>query len=238
MGGVIKIFSVLALLLLVTGAVLLNLPLRYMAADQLAALEYTDLQGASLLRGDLWLQLDPLPGLTHLVYNWCPGISPLSWCLDIEHVAFVATGRLGVSLDQQIHLSAVDLQSLDLAELGLASGLVAARIEGRVESLRFFPSDCAIKNIEHVEARLQSASIQVFGFAAGAHQLAVNTENASIRAQLSGDTFSGSVEVSAGRYEARGEMNSPESMVSMAQTFMSPLGGNRFAWQLKGDLPC
>ena len=55
---------------------------------------------------------------------------------------------------------------------------------------------------------------------------------------IGGDTFSGVMEIRNASYAAEGELLAPEQMLAMAQSLMRPLGGNRFGWEISGELPC
>lgn len=234
---VIVVAGALSLLLAVL-IVFVNLPIRLLADDSLEAIRYTDLEGASVLKGDVWIGLDDVPGLMHVVYSWCPGLSPLSWCMDLQHPAFVGQGRVSYSGTELISISNMKIESADMASLGLASGLVDARISGKIDSMKLRISGCPIRQIEHVEGQLGSNDIRIFGVSTGAHTIQLSSANSNIDARLSGNIFSGDIQLANGKYRAEGEMLAPESMTAMAQSFMSPLGNNRFGWQINGDLPC
>lgn len=226
--------------------VLVNLPVRFFLGDLLNQsgknISYTDLGGASLLEGDLWVTLDGFPGLTHLTYQWCPGLSPLNWCVDLQHSAFGLSGQFAVSdlLSESllIHVSDMDINALDIKALGIASGLIDARINGRIDRMVFELSNCPVKTIKQLQGELTSSNIQVFGFSAGAHQLSLASSESAVNARIAGSTFQGNIQVSGGAYRAEGEMRAPETMEAMARSLMRPLGGNRFGWQINGDLPC
>lgn len=218
--------------------IILNLPIRALAGDALKSVNYTDLEGANLLGGDLWVAVDELPGLTHLVYDWCPGLSPLRWCVDVAHPALVAEGKVGYTGSELIAISNLEIQSADLVALGVASGLIDARINGTIDNMKLKISGCPIRQIVALEGRLGASNISIFGISAGTHSIQLMSSGSNIEAQLSGATFSGNIQLADGKYMAEGEMLAPENMEAMAQSFMSPLGNNRFGWQINGDLPC
>jgi len=228
----------LCVFFLVLLVVLANLPVRIFIGDSIQSVSHTDLQTASFLKGDLWVDLEEIPGLTHLVYNWCPGLSPLNWCIDLKHNAFDITGQAAVSGLKHISLSEVNIQSLDMTVLGISSDLIDVRVNGQIDSVTFPLSGCPIKNIEALEGRLVAENIKIFGISTGAHQLIFNTVESAIDAQLSGDAFLGRIQLNKGKYTAEGEMMAPETMAGIAQSFMTPLGDNRFGWEISGDLPC
>ena len=215
-----------------------NLPARLFAGDSLEGISYTDLTGASFMQGDLWVDIAHVPGLTHLVYHWCPTLSVLSWCVDLTHPAFDLSGRVSLARSNRLSLSNVQLRSLDMAALGLASSLVDARLNGRIDAMTAALSDCPMRSIERLDGQISSEQIRVFGIPAGAHAIDFATRDSAIDARLSGEMFSGKLSLANGRYSAEGEMLAPESMSGMAQSFMRPLGDNRFGWQIGGDLPC
>jgi len=209
-----------------------------LAGDMLESVEYTDLEGASLLSGDLWVNVDAVQGPMHVVYQWCPGLSPARWCTSVEHASatletfVVLRGINAVSLEQ-MHIQAIDIQAL-----GVAGGLLNARVSGEIERLDWIRSDCPLTGIKHLQGNLEASDLGLFGTSTGAHRLDIATVSEGINISLGGDTFSGTIEIQDDEYAARGELIAPESMLSMARSLMRPLGGNRFSWEISGKLPC
>lgn len=234
------VIAMLALVALVVVLLVMavNLPIRLVAGKALESIDYTDLSGASLRKGDLWVRLDSAPGLVHVVYRWCPALSPLRWCMDLQHPAFAIEGQVSLSLSQLVSISDLEIHSMDIAALGLGAGLVDARIDGRIDSMAFHISTCPLRQLDHLQGNFSTQSIRFFGASAGAHQLQIATEGSNINADISGETFSGRVQLANGSYSARGEMIAPDSIAAMAQSLMRPLGGNRFGWEIKGELSC
>ena len=218
---------------------LMTLPLRLVVGDAFSEFEFTEIQGASLSSGDIWLNLEAIPGLTRLNYDWCPGLAPLSWCIDLTSPSFALNGRLSVLGAQTIAFADVHIDALDLDSLGVAGGLVQARVSGQVNTLQLgLGSNCPLTEISAVDALLETSSVDLFGVDTGAHRLVLSGSQAEITGELTGATFTGQIRLSDAQYSAAGEMSAPDSIAPMMASVMRPLGGNRFGWEIGGKLPC
>jgi len=226
------------LVLLLALVLLVNLPVRLFAEQQLADLDYSDLEGATLLSGDLWISLDALPGgLAHLVYNWCPGLSPLTWCLDLRHHSVDMNANIQFSDTDRLALSDVKINSLDISALGLAVGLVDARFRGEIGSIELPVSGCALRDMQLNFGYLQTGDIRIFGISTGPHRLELVGSQQSADGELSGDTFSGNIQLAQSGYSAAGEMRAPQQIETLARSLMTPLVGNRYGWEINGTIP-
>lgn len=227
----------MAALILLTG-IIASLPLRLFVEDSLDAYEFTDLNGASLFSGDIWLKYEELAGLIHISYHWCPGLSPLAWCADLQHASAAMDGRFAFSGVEEVEASSLRIDFIDLAALGVAGGLVNSRISGELNELSITMGNCPLRQIKSLEGSLDAANVQLFGASLGPHQMSFNNSDAGIRANLQGETFTGIIELDGSKYSARGELEAPESIAAMARSLMTPLGNNRFSWAISGALPC
>lgn len=221
----------------------LNMPLRLFAPSLFEDINITDLEGASAVSGHVWVAVEQVPGLIEINYKWCPSLSLTSWCVDASHSAFVIDGNLSLVGTSAIQVKNININNLDIAALNLGGGLVTGLINGQVRSAKIPLVSCFIKQIKDLDASMTMASLRVFGANAGAHQMQIVSDSSldeepNINVALQGDTFSGAVTLSSGRYDAKGEMLAPDSMVSMAQSFMRSLGDNRFGWEISGNVPC
>lgn len=230
----------LSLIAILVGAALIvmNLPLRLFAGDMLDDVEYTDLEGASLLSGDVWVSAEGIQGPVRVQYHWCPGLFPGRWCASVDHAsakleAYLILRGMDTLSFEQMHIQAIDMQSL-----GVAGGLVSARIAGEIDRLDWTLSDCPLTGIKYLQGSLVASDLGILGTSTGAHRLDISTVSEGINVNLGGDTFSGTIEIRDNVYAARGELVAPESMLSMARSLMRPLGDNRFAWEISGNLPC
>ncbi|MFX4228005.1 MAG: hypothetical protein ACFHHU_09035 [Porticoccaceae bacterium] len=230
----------LSLIAILVGAALIavNLPLRLFVGDMLDDVEYTDLEGASLLSGDVWVNAEGIQGPMRVQYHWCPGFYPGRWCASVDHAsAKLETYLILRGLDtisfKQMHIQAIDMQSL-----GLAGGLVSARVAGEIEQLDWVRSDCPLTGIKYLQGNLVTSNLGILGTSTGAHRVDISTVSEGVNISLGGDTFSGTIEIRDNDYAAQGELVAPESMLSMARSLMRPLGNNRFAWEISGKLPC
>lgn len=227
-------------IVLLLGAMLIavNLPLRVFAGDMLVEAEYTDLEGASLASGDLWINTEGVQGPVHLTYHWCPGLLPGRWCVSLEHSSakletiFTLRGLSGISFEN------MQIESLDLQALGVTGGMLNARISGEIDRLDWVQNDCPLQGIKQLRGNLATSNLSILGSATGSHQLSMESVPEGINIVIDGETFSGMMEIRNASYAAEGELVAPEEMLAMAQSLMRPLGGNRFGWEIRGDLPC
>lgn len=231
--GLVFTLVVVCLMLIVV-----NLPFRLFAGDLFDGVEYTDLEGSSLVSGNVWVNMEGVQGPVHVIYHWCPGWYPGRWCVEVDH-ASVALETMFVfrGLDI-ISLQDTQIVSVDLQALGVAGGLVSGRVSGEVAQLDWRQSNCPLMGVERIQGRLMADNLGVFGAYAGEHRLDIATVGEGIDMNLEGDTFSGSIEIRDDQYAARGELIAPESMITMASSLMRSLGGNRFGWEISGRLPC
>lgn len=231
----------LALTIILVSAVLIvvNLPLRLLFGDILDDLEYTDVEGASLLSGDVWVSVEGINGPVRVQYRWCPGLFPGRWCASVDHAsAKLETYVLLRGIDT-LSFEHMQIQAIDMQSLGVAGGLVSARVSGEIERFDWVLSgDCALTGIKHLQGNLVTSDLGILGTSTGGHRLDISTVFEGININLDGDTFSGTIEIQDIDYNARGELVAPESMLSMARSLMRPVGGNRFAWEISGKLPC
>ncbi len=218
--------------------IVLNMPVRLFAGHLLDEANYTDLHGASLTSGDVWLNVEGIQGPVHVLYHWCPGSAPLRWCVSLEHASVNVDTRLILRGLDTMSLQNMQVTSLDLQALGVAGGLIRGRLSGVMDRVDWRMSECPLLGVEELQGSLSAAEINIFGTSTGAHRLDMTTVDEGINMNLTGDTFSGTIEIRGNQYLAEGELIAPESMMSMAQSLMRPLGGNRFGWEISGSLPC
>jgi hypothetical protein len=215
-----------------------NLPLRLVAGDMLAETEYTDLEGASLTSGDIWINAEGVQGPVHLAYHWCPGLFPGRWCVSVEHTSAKLETIFTLRGLNEISFEDLQIESLDLQALGVAGGMLDARIFGEIERLDWIQNECPLQGIKLLRGNLATSNLSILGSATGGHQLSMESVSGGINIVIGGDTFSGVMEIRNASYAAEGELLAPEQMLAMAQSLMRPLGGNRFGWEISGELPC
>ncbi len=230
----LSVIALLAIFILIA----INLPLRMIAGDILAEMEYTDLEGASLVSGDLWINTEGVQGPVHLTYHWCPGLFPGRWCVSLEHTSAKLETVFSLRGLDEISFENMQIESLDLQALGVTGGMLNARISGEIERLDWVQNDCPLQGITQLRGNLVTSNLSVLGSAAGGHQLSMKSISEGIDIAVGGDTFSGMMEIRNATYAAEGELLASQEMLAMAQNLMRPLGGNRFGWEISGELPC
>ncbi|MBC6427647.1 MAG: hypothetical protein GDA55_00140 [Cellvibrionales bacterium] len=238
------LFTALAGLLVAAVLTVANLPLQWLAGERLSSLTYTDIDGATLLGGSLWLTTEG-PGLLQVDYHWCPRLALLSWCVRAAQDRTAIAGRVELH-GSRLRLHRAEITQLDLRSLGLGAGVVDARFDGRIDQLEIALGDCPLQNITRLRGTLSTADIRIFGHSSGPHQVDLtHPEPGQLRATLQGDAFSGQIQIemqnAAARYTASGELQATGELAefaTLASTIMRPLGENRFAWNAAGELPC
>ncbi len=231
--GLTMVAIIVALILIAA-----NLPLRVVAGDMLVETEYTDLEGASLMSGDLWINTEGVQGPVHLTYRWCPGLFPGRWCVSVEHASAKLETIFTLRGLNEISFENMQIESLDLQALGLIGGMLNARISGEIERLDWIQNDCPLQGIKQLRGNLATSNLSILGSATGGHQLSMESVSEGINIVIGGDTFSGRMEIRNASYVAEGDLIAPEEMLAMAQSLMRPLGDNRFGWEISGELPC
>lgn len=223
---------------LAVGAVLfMTAPLRWVFADEMAAQGVTDIDGASLSGGRVWLSRDAFSGVIELNYRWCPMSGLRSWCVVAEGElldadATVFFGRHGMRIMDG------NIQHLSSAIFGPAASLVDLQIQGTVNELVLSSYDCPLQSVASFEADLRVQRSQVLGSALGAHRLVSKNTSRGVDVAIDGEALSGTMSLSERGYEASGELIAEAALGAMARTLMRPLGENRYAWEIEGRMPC
>ncbi len=227
-------------ILVVALLALVSLPLSLLLAGRPDVPEHTDISQSTLLRGKLWVQLWPLPGLARVSYRWCPGLSPLAWCVDASSGSAHASGRFGVTGLNSLRVSSAEVSGLEFKHLGLGAGIVDARLGGSVDQVEIQLGDCATGAVTRLEAQLASSDVQIFGHSTGAHRVTLTTDSAGISGTLEGSAIGGSMEYRPDtmEYSVSGTLDVSDEVADLVGSMLEPLGDNRFAWNLSGRAHC
>lgn len=225
-----SLIAVFALLLLLAYS-LFKLPLSLFYGDLFKEHGVTDVNGASISRGNLRVNIERL-GFTNIVYEWCPSEGLGSWCVEID----AESAELqGVVKPRPSNLTVNDavIDRLSPTLLGLVTLVVDSDIRGQVESLHLASFDCPLQSIEDVSAAFQADS------RLGALQLNATSVGKKIDVSILGDALEGAAEIEGGAYEASGELTAKTGPLQiMASSLMTSLGENRYGWKTGGNIPC
>lgn len=232
-----SILVVVALLVLLAGYLVMKLPLSYFFSDEMNEMGITDIDGASLSGGDLWVSHPSIPGLLRVEYVWCPGSGIGSWCLNVENelvnVTAVVTPRADVML-----ITDANIQRLSSQLFGAVGGLVEGLIVGNIQQIKFNSYQCPLQYLEEFSGQLKVTQLTAFGSSMGDHQIVARNAGEKIEVKISGQSVDGTINLSGGAYEAKGELQANPQIEAMARSFMRSLGSSRYGWEINGKIPC
>lgn len=225
------VFVVLALYLA------MSLPLSLFFSDEMSEMGITDISGASVAKGDVWVSHPSVSGLIAVSYAWCPKQGIGSWCATVsgDHIEAktVLTPR-----PSSLSLTDTEIEKFSTLLLGGIGSAIGGTIDGTIQEARFSSYQCPLQNLQFLNAQLHIANVNVLGSAMGEHNLAAKTVGPRIEAEIVGESLDGLVTLADGDYEASGELVATDMIAAMARSFMRPLGGDRYGWEIRGAVPC
>jgi len=217
--------------------VLMKLPLRLVFAEKMVEMGITDINGASISGGRVWVSNEKLPGIAEVVYRWCPMRGFTSWCVDVENPLISVNAVLSVGSDR-LKVTRGDLRRFSSSLLGPTASLVELSLAGDIKELVISSYDCPMQNVDRMTLTLNTEQVKVLGSLLGPHQIEAEQGDAGIDIRVSGDAMTALVKLSNGDYDASGELLATGGIASMARTLMKSLGDDRYGWEIKGKLPC
>ena len=201
----------------------------------------TDLSGASLGSGHLWIGQDAIPGVVELRYDWCPTNGLGTWCVEVESEmarfdAEVAPRSSSFKIsDAILHRVSSDLfPSL----FGPLASTIEGDIQGEIELLRIGSYECPLQNLQELSGQLEVNRLNAAGASMGDHQIVANNQGESILINISGASLEGNVNLQDGSYEAQGQLTAQPQIEPYVRSLMRSLGSNRYGWEIKGSIPC
>ncbi len=233
--GTVAGLVVLCLLLLV------NLSVEGLVPFEQWELRYDNTRDARLGSGSLRLQSVQYPqlGVVAVAWRYCPGLQPLTWCLQLENSEMRAQGRVSLLGRDRLLLRDAQLDLRSLEPLGISTSTISARLQADIGRLELGSLQCPFSPVE-ASLSGEISGLRILGGAFGDVQLSGSTLAADQhRLVLDGGFLSGEVELdNSGSYRAQGEMTAPPELEGLIRNFASHLGGKRYAWQSSGQVPC
>lgn len=231
------ILGVFLLLMFVLVYAAMKMPLSFLFSDQMREFGITDIEGASVSGGSLWISQASLPGLVKVDYVWCPGKGIGSWCVTVENET-VNLDAVVTPRKESLLITDADIHRLSSDLLGSAANLFDARLGGQVQEMKFSSYQCPLQHLEQFSAQLKISNLSMMGSSLGDHQIVASNMGENIEVKINGESLDGTVSLADGAYKASGELLANIQIEAMARSFMRSLGANRYGWEINGKIPC
>ena len=262
------VVAVCVLLVIAVFYLIMRVPLSLFFNDEMQSMGVTDIDGASLSRGELWVSEGSVQAMRNLFYpeesqsdgngsnnkklsggaNSRPRLLNLSyrWCPSNGIGTWcVAVENDLVSFDavvtprsSQIKVVDANIHRLSTDLFGAAGTLMKGSIRGKIQSATVTSYECPMQNLEGLSGQLEVSNLRVMGSVMGDHQVAARSSGSSIEVVIDGESVEGKFSLANGAYQAQGQLVASGQLETMARSLMRSLGANRYGWEIDGKIPC
>lgn len=231
----------LLLLVFLLGWLALNLSVETIVPFEDLGVSYDNTRDARLGTGQMRLRLEQYPalGTVALAWNFCPGLSPLSWCFQLETREMQADGRVSLIDGGTLLLRDTNVTLLSLQPLGLAGSTANGRLNANIQRWRLAEVSCPWRQAD-AAATGQLKGLQIFDGPFGDVNFELRPlETGAQRMVFNGGFLQGQVALAeGGDYSASGELTAPPQLEGLIRNLMRHLDSNRYAWEFSGELAC
>ena len=138
----------------------------------------------------------------------------------------------------QLEISDAHIDRLSPDLFGTVAAMFDGNIRGEIQLLRVMSFDCPLQNLDELSAQFQVGNMHVMGAPVGDHQIVAKNHGADVEVTIDGESVDGTVSIADGTYVAEGRLLASGQLEAIARSLMRPLGASRYAWEVKGSIPC
>ena len=239
-GRLVGVAAVAVVLILLALLIVLRLPVVSLVAWEEHQIEVTDLERSTLVRGDIYLELERMPSLdlVQVSWQWCPGWHPLSWCLQLQARDIQFDGRVSLGL-HSARIRSADISLDSLAAAGIDPNTADLHAVIRIEDLRVRDRACPVRTLEILTASAEFSEMSMLGSAMGEASLVATATPEAREVVLIGDNLSGSL-ASANSNDYSGSLlvRPPPAIEPLFEQFVAAGPDGQYQWRVSGAWPC
>jgi len=234
--------AVLSILALVTFCliVLVRLPIASLVPWNDYQITATDIDRSTVFRGEMYLDLATVPTLGRVLasWHWCPGMQPLTWCMELQAIDLEIDGHISLGFSS-VSIWAASAQLTSLLPIGIASSLASMQASIKIEELVVADLSCPAGSLEKLTASAEVVDITFFGSSLGDANLAANGSQGAAEARLIGDHVAANFESSSDlNYSGVFAVTPTPELEPLFNQFARPGAAGEYEWRASGRLPC
>jgi hypothetical protein len=220
--------------------VLVRLPIASLVPWGEYQITATDIDRSTVFRGEMYLDLARAPTLGRVLasWHWCPGLQPLTWCMEMQAIDLEIDGHVSLGFSS-VSIWAANAQLTSLLPIGIASSLASMQASVRVEELVVADLSCPAGSLEKLTASAEVVDITLFGSSLGGANLAATGSQGAAEARLFGDHMAGNFESSSDlNYSGVFAITPTPELEPLFNQLARPGATGEYEWRASGRLPC